>query len=629
MKFFKLATVAAFGLAAVFTGCSTDSGDDQSPTAVPSSDVHSFNVGSCNTNIDAASASILEGNKDDLVDYFQSLTDGKLRDAQKTGSSVKSKYAKVLASNPSNCEAQLGYALSSIANIINDQSLNAFVDTLESLKIIDRENNANLYKISTEEVAQVVVGTRTMASNTSQKSLILAIQDAIGSRLLTVTDSAITYLSNVVNNGNVTVTYTNDDRIIELDNGEFAPALGALYLIRAMLVGIASINMDFSMNGDFRWFEILDDVRPNNVSTSAEAKQLLTLLDRNGPFGTIKSEWEANYKSIPNLLDSAISYVQAGLQYGISEAANGLATQANDIYVVGNNEDADVSVSDLQKAIDSLDRFKKSLHGDVEFKIADQVVTVNIGKFFNITNFKSYLPYYKTVPQTEWYKPIATDYWSTELDDHTYAGEQLEGEFRNQMIITNNMEDVSSYFEGIDYGDDESYVHYNIEYKDKSDAYGHAGIVLAGCTGTFQINSFYYYNSKSDATYNPETNSYTYTDSNGNIITPDTLKISGAQFTLSSEYCKIENGETKFLTSERYITPNFFEFTDKNGNKTLSYREFLTGVKYEDEYGGLYRGYKASELKSLVIFPDVTFGGVLPNMTTDKFWDLLASDLFD
>ena len=40
----------------------------------------------------------------------------------------------------------------------------------------------------------------------------------------------------------------------------------------------------------------------------------------------------------------------------------------------------------------------------------------------------------------------------------------------------------------------------------------------------------------------------------------------------------------------------------------------------------LRSGETLDDLQNLIFFPDITFGGVLPGMTTDKFWQVLKTE---
>ena len=54
------------------------------------------------------------------------------------------------------------------------------------------------------------------------------------------------------------------------------------------------------------------------------------------------------------------------------------------------------------------------------------------------------------------------------------------------------------------------------------------------------------------------------------------------------------------------------------GNKTVSLQELVNGKLDAD---GELSSYSYEDLRNIIILPDVTFGGVFPDMTVDFFWD--------
>ena len=63
--------------------------------------------------------------------------------------------------------------------------------------------------------------------------------------------------------------------------------------------------------------------------------------------------------------------------------------------------------------------------------------------------------------------------------------------------------------------------------------------------------------------------------------------------------------------------PNYLYFTDKDGNKTETLQGLLNGRMIDTEI----HLYKYEDLRNIIIFPDVTFGGIFPDMTEDIFWN--------
>jgi len=632
MKLFKLAGLTAFGFAAILAGCSTSDSNStnasESKNAAAASNVQTFDVHSCTAEIDALSLNKLELAKEDMNDFYSQLADGNFTKAQTISANIKKTYDEILSKYPSYCEAQLGYAVAVVTDIFTNQ---AFIDLVDSLN--SKEKSVNLYKMSAEDAAYVAVKASSMSKADAEKFITDRIQETIANNLLPAVDTAINYMTNVVNDGSITVLYKNDGRSYELDNGEFAPALGALYLVRAIMVAAASRNIDYSLNGSDAWINELDSLDLASYKNNAAAKHLVNLLKKDNPYGTVKKEWVKAYSNIPNMLDSAISYVQVGLQYGIEEAKNGLAGQLHDPYVVGNGEDADVSVQDFENAIDALSQAKDALHNDYTFDIDEtHSVTINVSKFFQLTNLKEYLPYYQMVEPENWFLPSATDFWTDTVSENAYAAYALEDAVFSAMGegIDHKRVDLDNEFYNEEVEDyvNANTVRFEAEYG-YGYAYGYLDIVTDGCKVTLKPSSRftnYEYNEYGgyDYVYNSETGEYERV-SNFSYPVPDTIKIN-TTVTIPSDFCKVEGGVTKFLTSERSVKPNLFNLTDKSGKVTISFRDLLIGVKYPCEEHFHYRSYNVEELKKLVIFPDVTFGGVLPGMTEEKFWDLFTAD---
>ena len=103
------------------------------------------------------------------------------------------------------------------------------------------------------------------------------------------------------------------------------------------------------------------------------------------------------------------------------------------------------------------------------------------------------------------------------------------------------------------------------------------------------------------------------------------LSITLSPVKLSSEVCKVENGTSLFATAYQHQTENFFYFTDASGKKTIS----MQGLENGHIVNGELVDYTPRELGKFIIFPDITFGGVLPGMTAEKFWDIIATESED
>ena len=234
--------------------------------------------------------------------------------------------------------------------------------------------------------------TSVLAKSSEQPLITDQVQSAIATGVLPAVDSAIILLRNITNTEDFSFTFTVEGKTIELDKGEFAPALGVLHFAKAYLIAAASINIDASKDKSYQWALTLSDLNSSdfeNLSTEQRAAldHVTGLLSSKSPFTTVRNGWESSWKSIPALLDTAISNVQEGLEYGIEEYNDPKNSQENDLYVVGLDEEADVSPQDLQEAIENMEMIKGFLRGPIEIDINDSLsITVNISKFFTITD---------------------------------------------------------------------------------------------------------------------------------------------------------------------------------------------------------------------------------------------------
>ena len=593
MKESKKFIALAIGACSFLMGCS-----DSNPTNIgqpaDTPNTPSFTAFSCQEVTDATVAAQLESAKASIKDVLEELGDNNLKNAQAISAQTKSTFKAVLDKYPANCEAQLGYALSIITDLMNNTKIKAFVDTVT--------NKANLADMGIEDFNQLLI-----ADN--GKHLTSMSQEAIAAAIPSL-DSAIIYLKNIVGDDNFVCHYNIEDRSFELDRGEFAPALATMFVAKALLTFGASLNIDISANGKYDW---MNDADKYNGDSKTFANQIIALMDKGSSFTTVYDNWKSRYKDIPNLLDSAIQFVEVGLQYGIDESKNGIKTQLNDPYIVGDDEMADVSAKDFQKAIDSLEQYRKALHTGVEITLpAGSKVTINIAKFFEITDgWQDYLPYHKFNDYSVWNIPVDGFYWSANLYGDSHAEYEINKAIRTQIEKSIKID----YFYGYLYG---GYSHTagtaeycaDVEYG-VSYMYRCFDVKATNCTVTFEPNDDYYYGNE-----------------NTKII--ETV----APITLSSSICQVQNGVQLFATAYDDYEQNAFYFTDPAGNKTISLQGLENGKVTEAELAYAIennkrptpKDYTLDDMKNLIFFPDVTFGGVFPGMTANQFWEILKTE---
>ncbi len=587
MGFSNKLFVCAFGAMSLLAGCGSSGSNDDKPSspAADTPDTPSFNVSGCQEMTDANAQAQLESAKANIVDILQSLGEGDFHNAQVISAQTKATFKSVLDKYPASCEAQLGYALGIVTDLVNNKEIKGFIDTVS--------NKNDLVDMNVNDYNRLLM--------TADGKLLTSVAQTAMAEAIPSLDSAIIYMRNIVNNKDFTCKYTYEDRTFELDRGEFAPALAGLFVAKAALTLGASMNIDFSESGNYDWMNDLENY--NEFETSkVSMRQVESLLSKKSSFTTIYDSWKSSYKNIPNLLDSAISYVELGLQYGIDESKNGTATQMNDPYIVGDGEMSDVSVKDFQKAIDSLEYYRQGLRTGVEVTLPQgSKITINIAKFFEITDgFQEYLPYHHVNDPSVWFKPDQGYGWADILTSKAYAeheiGVSIMSELSKTMTLTGFHAWVSSY--------------YSWYYED-------VPAVPEVCMDIEDANDYYY-------------NCYTATVNNCTVtftITEDSYRSNDLEFVpspvkLSSEVCKVENGVSKFATAYQYQSENYFYFTDASGKKTVS----LQGLDNGYLEGNVIKDYSARDLSKLIYFPDFTFGGVFPGMTAEKFWNIIITE---
>ena len=515
--------------------------------------------------------------KENVTDIYAAFGDKNLNYIQALSTPTKASARAMLAKYPQSCEAQLAFVATIISEIANNEKINNILDiiygrqgksksSILSTRLDDFEDNMLIVSVnSTDDLRNIT------ASD---------IQSALESVIPSV-DSAIAYMTNIANDDSFTSNYTIKKRVTELDRGEFAGILAILYFVDAYLIFLVSINADIDINGSYSWIDSLQNWE-YDYTTNVGGKQLIKLFDKSSKVSSVYDNWKDDYRDIPNLMDSVYHYEISALQYGLQEAKNGLATQANDLYIVGDDEMADISTSDVRTAIDTLYKIKKTLREGLPDTINDNVIVkYNFYNFFQITDgFQQFLPYHKINDTSIWDTPDGGFEWTEALiDDKSYAQRFIEkkiAEALRKLAPKASDIDISSHFDGTSSGyararSDSPYLSFRIEF------------TTSLCNVEFSVTS-----SNSESLSN--------------------WKIPNA--TIPKGMCKVENGKAKYATAfEENSTPNILYFTDAKGKKTISLQELVNN------------SYENSELRNYLIFPDVTFGGVLMDMTLDRFWN--------
>lgn len=586
----KKYTILAATSVALLVGCGDDSSSSSAESNIGLPDTPSFSVSTCQTVTDPSLSTQLESAKADISEILKAIGDTEWERAQAMSAGNKKIFKDVLDKFPGNCEAQLGYTVSIITDLVNNREVKGFIDSVT--------NKQKFADLDVEDFNKYLI-------NADGTKMSEQLQKAVASAIPSV-DSAVIFMKNIVADENFVCNYTYEDRTYELDRGEFAPALAALYVAKSILTMAASLNIDFSYKGNYEW---MNDVNKNidQDSISNESKSHIeNLLSKSSSFTTVYDNWKQAYKNIPNLLDSAISYVQIGLQYGIDESKKGYESQKNDLYIVGDDEMSDVSASDFQKAIDSLEYYRKTLTTGVEITLpAGSKVTVNLGKFFEITDgWQDYFPYHKVNDVSTWLIPEEGNYvWTEDLTYRSYSNRYAEHLI--ERIYKKQIKDIDYIWADIDYWNADTLVlKVEVDPKNEHYYYDFFNITIDNCTLSFTKTEpkYSYYTTSEDAPIKAL-----------------------APITLGPEFCKVENGVPMFATSINHPEENYVTFTDASGKKTISWQSLQTGHIVNDHV----EDYKIDDLKNLIIFPDITFGGVLPGMTVEKFWEMIKTESRD
>lgn len=612
MKLLKHASIFAFCTLAYLTGCSTD--DESSP--IRSKDDVSIDepqettidvVAGCEEITDEADKATIKQIKTTLTDVYSTMGKGDLNKAQEMSSQTKSDIAKILKKYPGSCEAQLAYVASIISDIANNKKINDLIDTLAARQ---GKTKSSLFSRDIDGTTALAFNYTINSSDDIRGILVSDVQSAIGSAIPSL-DSAIIYMTNIANDDNFTCTYPIDERDVELDRGDFAPVLAAMYVAKASLTALVSINLDIDDNGKYDWVDSLMEIDAKvNYFDNRGFEHLFKLIGKDSKFTSIHNSWKTEYKNIPNLLDSAITYVQLGLQYGLEEAKDGLKTQENDLYIVGDDEFADLSTKDAQKIIDSLTTIREQFRKGFDIPYAEgKTFKVNFSKLFeNTDGIQKFLPYHVINDRSEWVNPDGGFYWSEKLEYQAYAQRYMQA-YIAQEYYKFNPEVESNEISGWDDNDTSGTIHMSIYRPERIAA--EIGYYADGCKIKFVIRNYEvgYSMNMTVGGDEPTTNT--------DWKLPD--------LTLPEGICKEEKGKIKYAVAfyENEVA-NYGYFTDKNGNKTATIQELVNGKMVDSEI----EPYKYEDLRKFIIFPDITFGGIFPEMTEDLFWDEILPAVF-
>lgn len=614
IKAIQLSTILAIG---ALVGCGTvsdspgaDNGgaDIPGPTG-PVAVSACSNVNDPNADSQLATANQqLQGSMDDMV---QAMSDGQWSQVQASApTNAGASYNAILSKYPGHCGAQFGKALVTLANLVNNPDLDEVIDSLNQNS---EDPSIDQYLDADPEGRETVLLKIAIASNNSTPMTASRVQE-VAAKLMPSVDTAIALLDNVMDQKDFSVEfdYDQDDgstRRVQIDKGEVGPGLAYLKYMKAMLTVMIAVQVDITVDGTYDWIKELNGIEDEDFDnlTSAQTEALdyvLSLTKKNSPFLNIRENYRSAFAGIPALLESGLNDIQEGFQYGIDEAAIGIAGQENDPYVVGTWEDADVDPADLQEGIQNLERIRKYLKGPVTLTWGGgkSSLVVDATKFFQITSgYQDFLPYHSILPYTQWNDTIGMDtsWGASSCYFYGFCGERLI-----QKLTT---EAFGSETDLWDYS--QIYLLNHTEGEQIATAFGistaNTVTALEFETGFAQYSFIYLKTPTSCQTSylkEGETTAHTITIPNCRMV----VEYEGGPAT------------PEFAWDVMVETRAPFVFTDANGKPTF-------GDNIDDEMDALYDAQGWAGFANKIIFPDPTFGGVFPNLTQQTVWTTLAS----
>ena len=323
---------------------------------------------------------------------FDTFADEDMDGARALAAEVKPMYKKILDKYPKACGAQVGYAFASIGDLGNNENLRLIWD-----------DYYGSFRHGVSDVSEFVDIVTALSSE--EKSFTKKVQDALTEEVLPALDSSIALMQNVMAQKNYTLRISDGSTIRELDNSEFGLALGGLFAAKAAVAIATSMDLEVSYDGGYSWMNHVEDLRVNDEpltrAQTKSVKAIVSLLGAKGTFTTVIKGKEDLWKSVPSLIDSAITEARASFLYSLDEVDK-KGSQEYDVYVVGDGYNADISVDDVDEIIDALDTALKVARGPYEVKIQGEKLVFDARKYFeNTKGIEAFLPYYEFADESD------------------------------------------------------------------------------------------------------------------------------------------------------------------------------------------------------------------------------------
>mgnify|MGYP004505120211 FL=1 len=592
MKMFRFAI--SFSVCALLLVACSDSGSSSGDSGSGPNTIDKIEVGDCESIEDPAlNAQVVEAT-DSLVRFVFGIADAPedLEALQNSAEKAKSIFKKALDRYPNSCDAQLGLASAQIADIVNNKDVGVIYNVFANG---DEEQKLSLFNIR-QNFAGTAFSAAVQAKDLGDKLITDRIQEIIAGKALPSVDSAIYLLNNIRQSKDYAFSYETENLEIYLGQGELALSVGTLNALKAFLTVVASFNLDASSDRSYDWLVTSLDWNESYVrdtAMTAEQKAALkhyaSLFEKTSPFLSVKDSWKSAYKSVPDILDSAIENLKESYAYLLEQAESGNASSLSPF--VGNSEETDFYTEEIEKTLGILDSVQKALHGVVTVSVAGENVQIDVRRFFDMTDgFQKYLPYHKLNPIDSWMESL-----------------------------TNPDPKYITWLAARDY--DAGYGLY------AENAVVEAAKKLFGKPIT--SGNFYYSNTRWDSAWLGMENEdaiyihVEWNDCEFSIWNDALLNGQSSWNALDSSICKAENGTVMFKAVKSDLSANPFNFTDKDGNVTSSFSDFdqdVSTLKRNDAEKEEF----VSLIERTVIFPDPTFHGVFPGMDQHRLSVILA-----
>lgn len=505
-------------------------------------------------------------------------------------------YNQALLAAPGHCQAIFGRAVASATMLTQDPKMDAFIQKAENSgpgPVAKVGSMAGLMKLPPDQAPQALLKVsgelRLMDRPTVREA-----QELIEQSILPKLDSTIQAMETVLDYDLFAVRFSVDGDSVEIDRSEVGPGLAGLKVMKAFLTMVAAYEWEVAQDGKYDWADTLSELRMEDMDHLRPAQtqaldHLTGLFAQTSPFSKFRSGWREKVRAIPALLLSAVGDAQKGLRATIEEAKTG-GSQQFDPWRAG-GVDADVDTVDLRLAIETLERARKYLEGEVPIAYAkgSRTLKVNFPRLFEIDGVQGMLPYFKFLPYNQWNDTVSSDTsWESDYISADARMETLRAMGLGNREYGNGWDMYMTYFPGVDSG-----VVWYMDYSSSSMSTTIAKFMVDAddpCAFTF-VKHYDMAGPASDA---------------GIQWTPHE---SQGSFRLS--LCRDAGTHAEFA-SLRVRTRGPIEFTDAAGAVTLTLPE-------------LEKAEGPQEMAGKIVFRDPTFGGIFPEVTNGNFWEHVES----